>query len=345
MILWHPVIDYLIQSSVVYAYADHLKENIPYAFRTYYFPDPQLLSNPRRRTMKNHGEAPSLPIWQVARATSAAPGYFREIKISTPRGCIRFKDGGFGTNNPTKEAYLDIIDKHGGQSKIDIIISIGTGQTPLDLFARRPGNIRNAIANCKALIKLPSITLNSHHDMLRFVERDGGEEQFHYYRFEGGEPLGEIALDEWKSHHFTKLTGHQDVPGFKTIRKIEVGTAAYLQQHQVQQDLAACAKLLVRRRRLRTRDVSKWDRYASASYYNCNGNNCEHRRVNTRQEFEDHMKKEHGTQVADSVREKTRGCWRYGEKPTGSGRRVTNERAPTSLQQNLATVSGAVNAT
>ena len=181
--------------------------------------------------------------------------------------------------------------------------------------------------------------------MLRIAERDGGEEQFHYYRFEGGEPLGEIAMDEWKSHHFTKLTGHNDEPGFKTIRKIEVGTAAYLHDREVQHDLTVCAKLLVRRRRLRTRNASKWDRYASASYYECGEEGCEAKPIKTGQEYEDHMKKQHSKQAADSEREKTRRCWRYGKKPTDSNRTVPNERAPTSLQPNLATVSGAVHAT
>lgn len=302
--------------------------------------------------MKNHGDAPNLPIWQVARATSAAPNYFRPIEINKgsgtdPRDRIRFKDGGFGTNNPTKEAYYDIAIKHGGRTKIGLVISIGTGITPLSLFARKPGNLNNTIANIRAATKLPSRTLKAHEDMLHLTENDG-EEPFPYYRFEGGEFLGEIALDEWKSHRFTKLTGHRPERGYKTIRKIEVGTAAYLQQSEVQRDLAACARLLVRRRRLRTRDVSKWDRYASASHYECHLEDCEASRIKTSQQYEDHIKNDHGIQIDDSVRKRmqsSRRCWIYRNRPTNSNPAIRHERSSTSLKTEPATVSGALNAT
>lgn len=319
----------------MYAYADHLKSEIPYAFRTYYFAPKPGKKLSHRGTMKNHGAAPNLPIWQVARATSAAPGYFRPIKInkgngSDPRDHIRFKDGGFGTNNPTKEAYYDIVDKHGGRSKIGLVISIGTGITPLSLFARKPGNLNNTIANIRAATKLPSRTLKAHEDMLRLAEKDG-EELFPYYRFEGGETLGEIAMDEWKSNRFTTFTGLSDERGYKTIRKIEVGTAAYLQQRDVQRDLVICARLLVRRRRLRTRDVSKWDRYASASHYECYlEEGCETSRIKTSQQYEDHIKSHHGIRIDDSVRKRmqsSRRCWIYRNRPTKSDPAARHERS------------------
>ncbi|MCJ1465973.1 hypothetical protein MMC07_004592 [Pseudocyphellaria aurata] len=301
--------------TAVYAYADHSGNDMPYTFRTY-------LPSSRRGTNKNYGGAPHLPIWQVARATSAAPGKFSPIEInkgsgSNPRDRIRFKDGGFGTNNPTRAAYYDMVDKHGSKSKIGLVISIGAGDTPLNYFASRKGNLSNAIANLKAAIKLPSRTLGTHDEMLRLAKKDGEEESFLYYRFGGGETLGELALDEWKSHHFTKFTGDNDSPGCKTIEKIKHCTDNYLKQQEVQDDLDACAELLVRRRRLRTRDVSKWDRYASASYYECNLKGCEARRIHTIREYQEHIRSQHGIRVADSVFEKTmqssRRCWMYGK--------------------------------
>lgn len=321
----------LTQNSLVYAYADHFKSDVPFAFRTYCLPRPR-----HRKLMKNYGEAPNLPIWQVARATSAAPGYFHPIAIKRGDGSkIRFKDGGFGTNNPTREAYWDIKEKHGAESKIGLVISIGTGQKPLDLFARNPGRVKDAIATFKAAFKLPSMTLNAHREMLNIVDKDG-EIKIPYYRFEGGGSLGELAMDEWKSHHFTRFTGHSDQLGIKTIEKIEVGTAAYLQSREVQDKLVACAKLLVRRRRLRTRDVSMWDRYASASYYECDREGCQAKQIKTRHEYEEHMKNQHDiNEVTDSVLEQRRRCWTYRNRPTESNLHLHTNYPPGTIDDQV----------
>ncbi len=269
--------------------------------------------------MRNHGEAAKLPIWQVARATSAAPNYFPPIKIERSSGrdpgVIKFKDGGFGSNNPSDEAYHDVLYKHGGIGKnIGPFISIGTGIPPYELFAKKEGNLNNTIANFKAASKLPSRTLKVHEIMDGLATRDQ-EEIFPYYRFDGGPRLGEVELDEWKSHKFTRLTGKSTQPGHKTLDKMYLATAAYLQRRDVQNDLTECANLLVKRRRLRTRNYSAWERYASASYYICVHNGCEKVRIDTRQLFKEHLKERHHIQVADEVLEKTildsRHCWIY----------------------------------
>ncbi len=228
---------------------------------------------------------------------------------------MKFKDGGFGSNNPSDEAYHDVFSKHGGAEKnIGPFISIGTGIPPYEIFARKDGNLNNTIANIKAAMKHPSRTLKVHETMVGLSTRDR-KEIFPYYRFDGGPRLGEVKLDEWKSHKFTGLTGKSTEPGHETLDKMYLATAAYLQQRDVQNDLKDCAKLLVKRRRLRTRDFSKWERYASASYYMCVHNGCEKARIDTRQLFKQHLKDRHRIQVADEVLEKTtldsRHCWVY----------------------------------
>lgn len=336
----------------MYAYADHSKTEHPYLFRTYYSPPPLAESGRAwSGSGKNYGDAPNLPIWKVARATSAAPGYFRPIKIKTgrdPGDFIRFKDGGFGTNNPTKETYYDIVDKHGGQEKIGLVVSIGTGQTKIDKFAKKPGNMNNLIANIKAATKLPSRTLDAHEDMVRIADTND-KKLFPYYRFEGGESLGKLSLDEWKSHHFTKLSGHSNEKGYKTIKKIEDCIANYLKQPDVQSNLNACAKLLVRRRRLRTRNVSEWDRYASASYYDCVLTRCKAGRIKTIQEYKDHIKDWHGIPVPDSDlvqrMQSSRSGWIYRNKPAKSNPTAQHDDGSTSLLTEPALVSGPVNTT
>ena len=67
-------------------------------------------------------DAFSACIWQVGRATSAAPTFFLPIEI----GDVLYGDGGTGWNNPTKEA---ILEAHSiwPTRPIGIVVSIGTG--------------------------------------------------------------------------------------------------------------------------------------------------------------------------------------------------------------------------
>ena len=259
-----------------------------------------------------HGDAAALPIWQVARATSAAPTYFRPIEIARGNmpGYVTFKDGGFGSNNPSEEAYLDVVDKHGGIShNIGPFISIGTGIPPIELFPKKKGNLSNAVTTLKAALKLPSRTVGVHRRMERHSMHDN-KKCFPYFRFDGGERLGEIALDEWKRHRFTRLTGKDKTPGGITLEKMYVATAAYLADPDVQRDLTECARILVRRRQLRMRDSSEWDRYASFSYYDCNVEGCAKQRSNKAQDFREHLRKFHPKIAVSEMEQRVLECRR-----------------------------------
>jgi Patatin-like phospholipase len=81
--------------------------NRPVLFRTY--------DTPRE-------DASTAFIWEVARATSAAPLYFEPITIDP----ITYSDGGLGANNPTEEAILEAYDVL-PEKPIGRVVSIGTG--------------------------------------------------------------------------------------------------------------------------------------------------------------------------------------------------------------------------
>ena len=303
---------------MVLAYADKVGADYAYVFRTYRTHAPLQRSKSRGRsgTIGTYGDAVALPIWQVARATSAAPTYFRPIKISNnEHGSVTFKDGGFGSNNPSEEAYNDIIEKHGGISqKMGPFISIGTGIPPIEFFSKKKGNLNNAITNLKAALRLPSRTVGVHHRMERHANYDN-KKCFPYFRFDGGERLGEIALDEWKGHRLTWLTGKDKEPGFTTLEKMFVATAAYLAEPKVQQDLTECARILVRRRRLRVRNSSEWDRYAAFSYYDCNVQGCDRTRSNKADDFREHLRRYHQKIAEKEMEQRVRECrhvyWKY----------------------------------
>lgn len=307
------------------AYANHSKNQTPYLFRTYGTPPAALdrtKSISRQRTARNQGPAPRLPVWQVARATSAAPGYFPPITIQRGSGrktheAVIFKDGGFGTNNPSKEACEDVVHKHGGSiGNVALFVSIGTGVRDTPIFADRPGKLQDLKANFKGAIRQPARTRGAHDDMASSSDRN----HFQYYRFDGGDRLGEVTLDEWKSHRFASFRGKNPAPGFKTIDRMDQATAWYLQKRAVQHDLTELAKLLVHRRRLRTRDVSAWDRYASASYYECTHKGCQRTRINTGDLYKQHLKDVHNIKLVEEVIErdmrKSRHCWTYRQAYT-----------------------------
>ena len=304
---------------MVLAYADNVGADFPYRFRTYRTHAPLVRAKSSRRdgTIGAYGDAVALPIWQVARATSAAPTYFPPIEIprGNERGSVTFKDGGFGSNNPSLVAYDDIIAKHGGKSqKMGPFLSIGTGIPPIELFPKKKGNFHNAMTNWKAARSLPSRTVGADDRMEQNSMYDN-EKRFPYFRFDGGERLGEIALDEWKGHRFTWLTGKDKTPGCRTLEKMYVATAAYLAEPKVQQELTECARILVRRRHLRVRDSSEWDRYAAFSYYHCNVQGCDRPRSNKADDFREHLRKFHPKIAEQEMEKRVRKCrgvyWKY----------------------------------
>lgn len=278
-----------------------------------------------QQTTRNFGEPSALPIWEVARATSAAPNYFRPITIKRGNGRkdVTFKDGGFGSNNPSETAYKDVIRKHDGKGKnMGPFISIGTGITPLNMFPKKPGNVNDFLANVKTAFKLPARTVTAHENMSYFSTRNK-EEAFPYFRFDGGSDLGQTKMDEWKSHKLTSITGRDTERGYKTLDKIFTATARYLAQPEVQLQLTNCAHLLVRRRRLRTRDASRWDRYASFSYYECDIACCEKPPFSTANDFREHLRASHHFQLAYEAMElKVRQCrhchWIYDYRPNSA---------------------------
>lgn len=228
-----------------------------------------------------------------------------------PLPAMRFKDGGFGCNNPSEEAYHDVLEAHGGLIKnIGPFVSIGTGIGKFKLFSAKRGNFRDVCANAVAAMKRPTLTTLVHKSMSYLANFDR-EEKFPYHRFDGGEVLGEIAMDEWKSHGSKNRGRKKGQPGAKTLENIHRAVEAYLQDKGVQRELEDCAKLLVERRRLRTRDASRWERYATTSYYLCRDGTCEKARFDTSLEFRNHLESAHGLEALGDLDEKLGACREY----------------------------------
>ena len=98
-------------------------------------------NNPNGKYYANNRD---LPLWQVVRASTAAPTYFPPQKIAVPDGTGRsneyeFIDGGVSTyNNPSFQVFLEATEKDykfGWPAEPDklLLISLGTGYCPLTI--------------------------------------------------------------------------------------------------------------------------------------------------------------------------------------------------------------------
>ena len=76
------------------------------------------------------------PIWQAARATSAAPAFFPPARVDIPLPAGWYVDGGVRANNPSWEAMVEG-KKYWGTRKC-FIVSVGTGvQKPVDFIGKK----------------------------------------------------------------------------------------------------------------------------------------------------------------------------------------------------------------
>ncbi|KAL5635602.1 hypothetical protein ACGC1H_004415 [Rhizoctonia solani] len=108
--------------------SENMEAKIPVHFRTY---DSEW--NPM----------PNCKIWEAARATSAAPTFFKSITIKNEGIPITFVDGGLAVNNPTVRVLLEAKAVF-PDCAVSCILSIGTGQAKT-ISMSKPSAFSNAV--------------------------------------------------------------------------------------------------------------------------------------------------------------------------------------------------------
>ena len=133
--------------------------------------------------------AHDISIWQVARATSAAPTYFKPMVIDG----LEYIDGGFGANNPCMEIFDEVrrMNNH-SNACTKIILSIGTGISNKESRFNGTGLAR-FINYWNFARKWATDSQVTHDQMIRARSVFG----FTYFRFNVEEGLGQMKLDEW----------------------------------------------------------------------------------------------------------------------------------------------------
>lgn len=133
-------------------------------------------------------------IWQAARATSAAPGFFERMVINQQE----FVDGGMGYNNPIdvlwSEAQGIFLEEGTGthlEDEIDCLVSLGTGHPDY-----KSVQDKNLLKLLDTMVTIATDATNKAEDFARRHTHliQAGK----YFRFDVSYGVGNIELDEWK---------------------------------------------------------------------------------------------------------------------------------------------------
>lgn len=149
-----------------------------------------------------HPEEPSAdpPIWQVARATSAAPTFFNQIIVNG----IRYVDGGMGYNNPVKVVVKEAESLY-PHRPLACIISIGAGQAAtIDIRHKLPWYKKkifgviplDAIRAVQAIATNCEADADDMHNRLRNTFPDDVDR--YYVRLNVDRGMQNIRLDRWE---------------------------------------------------------------------------------------------------------------------------------------------------
>jgi len=198
-------------------------------------------------------------MWEAARATSAAPTFFRPINIKPPNPGIDWVDGGLGYNNPAQLAH-DEAERIWPDSTSCCLVSLGTGHPSAvsldvpnletDVEAQRnvfqhikdfvpkllsifPGwkTATNFPSGVVAVLKMASVLSSLITDSEAVddaLSHAAERRKFAYFRFNVERQVGDIGLEDFsKSRHIAALS------------------RGYLNQHSTRQKKKECVRRLI----------------------------------------------------------------------------------------------------
>ena len=256
-----------------------------YLLRTY---DHQYPNRLRFVTNYNTG-AEKLQIWQVTRATSAAPFYFKSLIADIEGERREYKDGGIRENNPSTAAWSEFMSLYGcNGDNCDgdrcnavpaLLFSVGTGrldgekdgfpeENPLPLGRTA---LMRKIAEVFAVLKHMRIKYTDGEDKHNSMLRTAQGMHSWYKRLNVDVGLGSMDLGNWEK-------SEDGTPGGKTLATIAEVTDVYLKRGKEsklseyvspKEMVAQAAEKLVRHRRAREylgQNGSEFDKARWKSY-------------------------------------------------------------------------------
>jgi len=233
-------------------------------------------NSPNWITRYNEG-ADELPIWQVTRATSAAPFYFEMVRAEVDGVSKSFKDGGIRENNPSGAALSEFHALYEGKAhQPALLLSVGTGRPDQsqDGFASNWPEPIGRLPFVSKFLEKRAVIQNL---LIKYTE---GEKQHHqmrehahgentwYKRLNVSHGLESFPLDDWKRGEWN---GQPNVPGGASLTYMEEMTAKYLGREfdnkidsyaPPERMLRQAAEKLVRQRRAREQEGGpRWETF------------------------------------------------------------------------------------
>ena len=135
-------------------------------------------------------------IWEAARATSAAPTFFKRIAIGPSGSATEYVDAGIGCNNPIKQVVAEAARVFGKNAPIACILSIGTGE-PGSVGFDRPDAFQRWLPTDLIEI-LKKIATDSEKTSEEMTLKYGSSSDI-YHRLNVTRGLGGMSLAEWKN--------------------------------------------------------------------------------------------------------------------------------------------------
>ncbi|KAJ7888011.1 hypothetical protein B0H13DRAFT_2277448 [Mycena leptocephala] len=182
------------------------------------------MEDTRENPCKTSVQTMDCTIWQAGRATSAAPTFFKQIRIGPPGIEEAFVDGGMGQNNPIAALLLEAQVVF-PDCQIACIISLGTGQphtikipTPSLLKRLFPLDVIEAIKGIATDCEKQHQLSAHHFDPVPHV----------YFRFNVEQGMQDIQLNQWER-----------------LGDVAANTRQYLLSHPIQNQLSDAVKSLV----------------------------------------------------------------------------------------------------
>lgn len=154
----------------------------------------------RPRLFKSYGpfqaaDIPGLSIWQAARATSAAPTFFKRIRIGSKNMEEDFIDGGMGSNNPTQVLLREATHVFDATAPVACILSIGTGEASI-IEVKEPTFFQKIV---------PIELINAMKEMITDCRNTADAVQYRfqkspglYFRLNVDQGLQGVGLEEWR---------------------------------------------------------------------------------------------------------------------------------------------------